>query len=182
MAWALETTPADLSYRVIIVFSSNKSAIQAVSQPRQQSGQQEIRRIYEAVNRLTHNWNKVSLVYVPSGADYEVTRAAKAAARQSTTEGSVPSRRPTRTRGTTLGAARAERWRQYKLPDGVGKFSKKVDTALPGKHTRQLYDALSWREASILAQLRTGMARLNGYLHLIGVVASKRFLAIYIRS
>ena len=42
-----------------------------------------------------------------------------------------------------------------------------MDTALPGKHTRALYDAFKWREASILAQLRTGMARLNGYLYRI---------------
>ena len=36
-------------------------------------------------------------------------------------------------------------------------------------HTRQLYDRLSWKEASVLAQLRTGMARLNGYLYRINV-------------
>src|SRR5207248_1139178 len=38
-------------------------------------------------------------------------------------------------------------------------------TARPGKHTLTLYDTHERREASILAQLRTGMARLNGYLH-----------------
>lgn len=46
---------------------------------------------------------------------------------------------------------------------------KRVDAALPGKHTRQLYDRLSRKEASVLAQLRTGMARLNGYLYRINV-------------
>jgi hypothetical protein len=53
------------------------------------------------------------------------------------------------------------------LPENIGKHSKRIDTALPGKHTRQLYDRLSWKEASVLAQLRTGMARLNVYLHRI---------------
>jgi hypothetical protein len=47
-----------------------------------------------------------------------------------------------------------------------------MDTALPGKHTRTIYDALKRREANILAQLRTGMARLNGYLHRIGAAES----------
>lgn len=47
-----------------------------------------------------------------------------------------------------------------------------MDTALPGKHTRILYDGLKRREASVLAQLRTGMVRLNGYLHRIGAVES----------
>ena len=53
------------------------------------------------------------------------------------------------------------------LPENVGRHAKRVDAALPGKHTRQLYDRLSWKEASVLAQLRTGMARLNGYLYRI---------------
>ena len=47
-----------------------------------------------------------------------------------------------------------------------------MDTALPGKHTRTLYDSFKRREASVLAQLRTGMARLNGYLYQIGVAES----------
>ena len=29
------------------------------------------------------------------------------------------------------------------LPDNVGAYSKKIDMALPGKHTRELYDGLS---------------------------------------
>jgi hypothetical protein len=55
------------------------------------------------------------------------------------------------------------------LPIGVGRYSKAIDKALPGKHTRDLYNSLKSREARILAQLRTGMAHLNGYLHTIGV-------------
>ena len=47
-----------------------------------------------------------------------------------------------------------------------------MDTALPGKHTRILYDSLKRRETNVLAQLRTKMARLNGYLHGIGAVES----------
>jgi len=58
------------------------------------------------------------------------------------------------------------------LPQGVGKFSKAIDTALPGKHTRVLYDNLKRREACVLAQLRTGMAKLNGFLSRIGAAES----------
>ncbi|KAI8397458.1 hypothetical protein FOFC_20730 [Fusarium oxysporum] len=54
------------------------------------------------------------------------------------------------------------------LPEGVGGYSKRLDKALPGKHTRTLYDALKRRESAILVQLRTGMARVNRYLHRIG--------------
>ncbi len=172
MAWALEVLPANLVLSTITLLSSNKAAIQAVGQPRQQSGQQEIRNIYKVVDTLAHLGNAVRLVWIPAGTEYEITRAAKAAARQSTLKGKAPNGQPTRTRSTTLGTSEAARRTRYKLPDEVGKFSKKVDSALPGKHTRQLYDILSWKEASILSQLRTGMARLNGYLYRIGVVTS----------
>lgn len=50
--------------------------------------------------------------------------------------------------------------------------SKRMDKALPGSHTRALYDTLMKREAKVLAQLRTGMSALNGYLHRIGVAES----------
>jgi hypothetical protein len=46
-----------------------------------------------------------------------------------------------------------------------GEHVRKIDAAWPGSHTRRMYDDLSKRQASILAQLRTGMTPLNGYLH-----------------
>ena len=72
-------------------------------------------------------------------------------------------------KSTTLNIARSKAVTSKEWPENVGKHSKRVDAALPGKHTRQLYDRLSWKEASVLAQLRTGMARLNGYLYRIKV-------------
>ena len=60
------------------------------------------------------------------------------------------------------------------IPQGVGAYSKKVDAALPGRHTRTLYDDLKREEARMLAQLRTGMARVNGYLCLIGAIESEK--------
>ncbi|CDM38601.1 Probable transposable element [Penicillium roqueforti FM164] len=59
--------------------------------------------------------------------------------------------------------------RRHELPENIGRHTKRVDAALPGKHTRQLYDRLTWKEASVLAQLRTGMARLNRYLNQINI-------------
>ena len=55
---------------------------------------------------------------------------------------------------------------------GIGKFSKELDIALPGTHTRILYDDLKKKEAKVLAQLRTGMSHLNDYLYRIGIAES----------
>lgn len=52
----------------------------------------------------------------------------------------------------------------------IGAFPKRIDIALPGRHTRLLYNGLTWKEASILVQLRTGRARLNYYLAQIEAV------------
>ena len=77
-------------------------------------------------------------------------------------------------RSTTLNIAQFKRGTTDHLPDKVRAHSKRVDIALPGKHTRLLYKHLSRKEASILAQLRTGIARLNGYLHCIEAAPSDR--------
>ena len=58
------------------------------------------------------------------------------------------------------------------LPQGVGKAIRELDTALPGKHTKVIYDFINKRDARILIQLRTGCARLNQYLSHIKVVNS----------
>jgi hypothetical protein len=57
-----------------------------------------------------------------------------------------------------------------KLPTTVGEFVRKIDAAWPGSHTRRMYDSLSKKQASVLAQLRTDMTPLNGYLHNIKAV------------
>jgi hypothetical protein len=72
-------------------------------------------------------------------------------------------------KSTTLNLAQAQAATTKALLEDVGRHIKQVDAALPGKHTRQLYDGLLWNKATVLAQLRTGIARLNKYLYQINV-------------
>ena len=44
-----------------------------------------------------------------------------------------------------------------------GRYTYGIDSALPGKHTLQLYGPLSREDAGILAQARTGHTHLNEY-------------------
>jgi hypothetical protein len=71
-------------------------------------------------------------------------------------------------KATILQQAIAKQRQQGRPIERVGEYTRKLDTTLPGKHTRLLYDSFNWAEARILAQLRTGMVRLNGYRHRIG--------------
>ncbi|KAM5528512.1 reverse transcriptase [Fusarium oxysporum f. sp. phaseoli] len=151
IALALRCMPDGLQYRELTVLSSSQSALKAIARPRQQSGQVAIRQIYEHVERLRKGNNRVKLIWVPSrDDDLVICREAKRQAQRAT---------------------RAE-CTQRRLPDRVGGHSKRIDRALPGKHTKVLYDSLKRREADVLAQLRTGMARINSYLNKIGAVES----------
>ena len=75
-------------------------------------------------------------------------------------------------RSTMISNARSRLPINKNWPDKIGQYSKRVDKALPGKHTKDLYDQLSCRETSVLIQFRTGMARLNEFLHRIGAARS----------
>ncbi|KAH8193541.1 hypothetical protein TruAng_012292 [Truncatella angustata] len=163
----------------------NNGAALSMKQPRYQSGQKEITDFYASVAQLGKKRNKIIIVqraqeHVKNQDDDEVVddntrrhaddgifalvRLAKEATRKATLLGGPPRAALFRAKSTTLNNARKTLNRPEALPDNIGAFSKRIDIALPGRYTRLLYDALSWKEASVLVQLRTGMARLNYYL------------------
>ena len=95
----------------------------------------------------------------------------KARAKKLAKEGTQPSVREFDDRigaKATILSKALQNLKRVEIPRNVGKFTRELDKALPGKHIKKLYDSLKRSEASILAQLRTGMARLNEYLHRIG--------------
>ena len=166
MANALNTLPK-LRFRSIVLVTRNKAAVLTLRKPRQQSGQEYVSRIYGSIRTLKRNGNTLKILWLPSSEENALMKLAKEKAKAATRQGSIPPTKFPRMRSTTLNIARAKHGTTRGLPENVGKYSKRIDVALPGKHTRQLYDQLSWKEANVLAQLRTGMARLNTYLYRI---------------
>ena len=171
MAMTMKRLSQHLVGRQITIITSNQGALLATSQPRHQSGQSSIDEIYKVARTLRKGGNSISMIWIPSQESFKLSRRAKEAARQATEPGRTPHGQCQQARSTTINNAIAKEETRT-LPDGVGKYSKEMDTALPGKHTRTLYDGLKRREASVLAQLRTGIARLNGYLHQIRALES----------
>ena len=163
-----------LRYRKIALVTSNKGAVLALKRPRQQSGQKYIRRIYESIRQLRREGNVVTVMWIPQADDDKLMKIAKARAQKATRPEAQPQTQRSAMKSTILNAARAKQGTTRCLPDNVGVHSKRIDTALPGKHTRKLYENLSWNEANVLAQLRTGMARLNTYLHRINAAPTDR--------
>ena len=171
MAKALKSLP-QIRYRRILLLTRNKPAVLTLRRPRRQSGQEYVCSIYESIRTLRKRGNAVTVMWLPSGEEDELLKLAKEKAKMASRQGSSPQTQPPGMRSTTLNIARSKRDTTRSLPEKIGKHSKKVDAALPGKHTRDLYDRLSRKEASVLAQLRTGMARLNAYLYRIEVAPS----------
>jgi ribonuclease HI len=172
IAMAMRYPPPSLIGRQITIFTSNQSALLAIGQPKHQSGQANIREVYQAASALRIRGNHILIAWVPSQGNFELGKEAKEAARRATEQGQLPQCQSHRTKSTTINIAKAMQREKRTLTEEVGRYTREMDTALPGKHTRTIYDALKRREANILAQLRTGMSRLNGYLHRIGVVES----------
>ena len=165
MAKALNMLPK-LRFRNIALTTRNKAAVLSLRRPRQQSGQEHINQIYRTIRTLKRDGNTVTFVWLPSNEECELAKLAKEKAKNSTRSNATIQTQLPRMRSTTFNIARKQGTGK-RLPEKVGKYSRRIDTALPGKHTRRLYDRLSRKEASVLAQLRTGMARLNIYLYRI---------------
>ena len=173
IATGLRELPTYIHRRQIIIFTSNQAAIKAISNPNQQSGQHSIRQIYDATRELKKGNNHVLIMWVPAGQDFDLVQTAKQAAQQAIERGQLPQALAPKAKSTLINRAKATRTHGQRIPQEVGKYSRELDIALPGRHTRTLYDTLHRIEASVLAQLRTGMNRLNGYLNRIGVTESE---------
>ena len=171
MERALGMLPA-LRSSCIELSTRNKAAVLTLRQPRQQSGQQHICQIYKSIRALRRNGNTITIRWLSVSEENKLWEIAKGQAKEATEPGATPQQQAPRTLSTTLNVAWSKRDASNHLPDKVGAHSKRVDGALPGKHTRLLYEHLSRKEAGILAQLRTGMVRLNGYLHCIDAAPS----------
>jgi ribonuclease HI len=159
-------------FRSIVLLTRNQAAVFTLRKPRQQSGQEHVRYIYKSISELKKKGNTITVVWLPASEENELMKLAKEKAKMATRQGSTPQAQLPCMRSTTLNMARARQNTTRSLSEKVGRHSKRVDAALPGKHTRRLYDRLSWKEASVLAQLRTGIARLNAYLYRIGAASS----------
>lgn len=91
---------------------------------------------------------------MPSQRNLEVSGLAKRAAKKATEPGKTPDRQPRRAKATILHEMKLQIKANGVLPEGIGKHSKDVDAALPGKHTKAMYNTLKKKETSTLAQLR----------------------------
>ena len=157
----------------ITIVVNNPAVLLSLAKPHLQGGQALITLITEEIIQLSEMGAKVNL-QPPTEEDNEHTARTHSLAREATVENSEVNPPPwarTQLRASALRWARANAKQHRKdnfQQSTTGQFTRQLDSAPPGPHTKMLYDCLNREKASLLAQLRTGHARLNGYLHRIG--------------
>ncbi|KAJ5555849.1 hypothetical protein N7535_008280 [Penicillium sp. DV-2018c] len=142
----------------VVITSTCQPALKSLNQPSYQSGQALITKILRTADTMIDNGYNVTVLNMRQQQEPPVWATTKL---KSTTW--VETRR-------NLDASRVTRFNRSQ----GGKWTKAIDDALPGRHTKALYDSLSSHQASILNQLRTGHARLNSFLARIGASAEEK--------
>jgi hypothetical protein len=156
---------AQVQSQVIHMFTNNRTVLATLRNATRRSGQWMISGIVKHVRRLKESHYRVVFAWAPVSPIFELGQKAKQSAQLSTDEGCVVRDRPRLTRSMVQKTQERLRQATEQVPATVGKSIRRIDAAWPGNHTRRIYDDLSKRQASILAQLRTDMTPLNGYLH-----------------
>lgn len=160
----------------ITLLSDSQSALNALKKPARQSGQWLLKQIVLAINDLkTNTGHTILLLWVPGHAKVAENERANLAAQAATEKGKSPERELPQLKSIAVQKIIYELSHRShdKLTPTVGKFTQSLDHALPGKHTRKLYDRLTKSQAAILSQLRTGKNKLNYYLAKARIIESE---------
>jgi hypothetical protein len=164
---------APSSIRVTFV-TNNRTVLDSLTNPGNQSGQSLLCQIINVIFEIVERGTQVELRWLAAHDLTEGNVEARSLLNRRLDElnslGSPPWWANTQLRSTLWSEMRRKiskaKMEEFKKRTG-GKFTRAFDSALPGKHTRLLYDGLNRQEAALLAQLRTGHNGLRGFLSAI---------------
>ena len=162
-----------------IIFSDSQEALKALKAPAQQSGQFLIRNITSLAATINKS-GSASVRYQWCSGHSKILGNERAhnLSRKATEPGSITQHTPASKVLLLASALRiANQMYSYRNTGDfykakVGRYTKTFDKALPGPHTRTLYDGKQKTHAGVLCQLRSGIKRLNKYLARINAVQS----------
>ena len=124
--------------RQITIQTSNQAVLQAMRNPMQQSGQESLHAIYSSINTMEEQGNRVTGQWTPNRSEFRLRSTAKAAAKEATKQGQQVNGEQRQAKAAIVRALLSRHGHPKTLPEGVGRFSKEVDKALPGRHTKTL--------------------------------------------
>jgi hypothetical protein len=140
------------------IVSTNRAAVQAIENARRAPQQALLRALSEKTDALrTRGGPRIKIQWAPKK---DLTFDAPIEAVQLAKKATMSNLDPLME--ISLTAARRRACQMIKK--SARKLNNYLDTALPGKHTKEMYDQMTGKHAAVLCQLRTGMSRLNSYL------------------
>ncbi|OAA33938.1 hypothetical protein BBO_09396 [Beauveria brongniartii RCEF 3172] len=116
MAHALRNLP-NVSHRRVALLTTNQAVALTLRNPRQHSGQEYVRSIYNSIQRLWKHDNGILVVWIPSSSENKILQLAKREAKQATKQGCVPKRQSLVMKSTTLNLERKKLEAVRSLPD-----------------------------------------------------------------
>ena len=159
----------------VTIISDSQSSLQALQHINKQSGQSILLAIDNLVSKANDAGKTVKFEWAPAHSKVAGNTKADRLAKMATENNRIPPKAiqlRSITRQLLQPILENTRTSLFEKDKKTGRYSRNLDKALPGKHTRKLYASLSREEASVLSQLRTGKCRLNEHLQRICITES----------
>ncbi|KAJ5152552.1 hypothetical protein N7492_009832 [Penicillium capsulatum] len=155
---------ADTRMRSTTILSDSMSAIQAIQNPGNKSGQQIIHAILQAAANTKTHGIAVRLQWMPGHCEAPGNDTADQLAKEAAIPGKTHPFSPllSRERAHIRKGIHAQWEREWKESRNGGHL-RGIDNALPAKYTRRLYGSLPRNRVYLLTQLRTGHCWLSTY-------------------
>jgi ribonuclease HI len=176
--------PVRFDTQTPIIATDSQEALRVIAQGNAaRKGREALQGIHDSLVETERHGLRVRLVWTPGHRNILGNELAHRAAQDTTKTGSKP------TRDLTLRIRENKAVRDLAVKDyqqqmtakhqqaGLGpwgKYTQRLDGALPGKHTLKLYGALNADQASVLVQARTNHTHLRSHLARIGAERSAR--------
>jgi ribonuclease HI len=143
--------------RSTTILSDSMSALQAIQNPGNKSGQQIIYAILQAARNTKTHGIAVRLQWMPGHCETPGNDTADQLAKEAAIPGKTHPFSPllSRERAHIRKGIHAQ-WEREWRESRDGGHLRKIDNALPAKYTRRLYGSLPRNRAYLLTQLRTG--------------------------
>lgn len=150
--------------RSATIFSDSMSALQAIQNPGNKSGQQIIHAILQAAKNTKTHGTAIRLQWIPGHCEIPGNDVADQLAKEAAIPGKTHPFSPLMSRERAhirqgIQAQWEKEWKESK----TGSHLRRIDNTLPAKYTRGLYGSLPRNRAYLLTQLRTGHCWLSTY-------------------
>lgn len=154
----------DARVRSTTILSDSMSAIQAIQNPGNKSGQQIIHAILRAAANTRTHGIAVRLQWMPGHCETPGNDTADQLAKEAATPGKTHPFSPLLSRERAhIRKGIHTQWEREWKESRKGGHLRVIDNALPAKYTRGLYGSLPRNRAYLLTQLRTGHCWLSTY-------------------